>query len=635
MAPPRRGGQQEALPSLGWTARLRCRGCAAELACISINGTWIDPPKSEGKQAGAVAALDWRLFLAAVPDEGNPGALVAAAAAEGDATRGVSSALRCARCNAYGRLVELLGGSPASSQRWVATILGEAVTLELQTDRGGGGDQLEDGVADEAGVKRPRGPAPAQPLAPDPQLTPTELLARWRSGEARFLIDLRPASDFAARHLRGSTSLPWWALEKGASQLPVTTKPVLLVAPLNELGPALVFWHSRGRALVGACAADDALWTAAAAADTETASSAERSLVPNSSTAGAAAGRPGESGVGAGEGSAGKWGASEGASATAAQLLPLLASEAEGSFSKRAWAASPLLERHLQLLRPSFPDSHPDFLLHPDSRLYPGSHPDSRFYPDSHPGSRTRAPLVLDLGCGSGRDAVFLAAHGWAVVAADSDARALARVVLLAAAERSLPPAEALELSPGPPGPTGLPGPIGLPDPTGLLGLPLPDSRTPGPAAWAQPGVLRTLRVDLSRDAGICTLSAFSSSNRIELVLFVRYLNRSLLMWTKANLPVGGAVAISHFLRGAELVGRRTPRLPEDMLQRGELRALFMDNGTDTGAADTGAVDAGTDAGAADTGAVVSAVFQVELEDEAAQAEDGRPMVNFIARRVQ
>jgi SAM-dependent methyltransferase len=441
----------------GWTVKLLCKGCGAGLSSCSLDDTILDLPR-------AGAAADWRLFLAsALP----PTDALAHNAVTAEAQPQLGS-LRCARCGALALLVD---DSSAPTVRWRAALLGEAVRLEADAD--------------------------AETVTPLPLVDGGALVELWSArAAARFLIDLRPASEFAARHLAGSTNIPWAGLDGAVSQLPVAAEPVLVLAPSELVGLFLAFAVTRGRGLAAIAADSAALWAAAADAD--------RQRPPGSPR--------------------------------------LVSSKAAGSFSARAWAPSPMLEAHEPALRPK--------------------------------GEAARArPLALDLGCGSGRDAVFLATCGWDVVAVDSDARALARTEHLAASAR-----------------VALVGDIGAPSPS-------PDGR----------GRVQTLLLDLEAPGSGCTC-ALELLARPQLVVFVRYLNRPLLEWARERVDVGGVVAIAHFLRGAELVGRMRPRDPADLLERGELARLFVVPGQSAG-------------------------FRADVDDEHAQAEDGRPMVHYAARR--
>lgn len=557
----------------GYTLRLSCRACKAQLHLCALADTRLETPKVNVADG---SPLDWRLFLAAAPDVG-----------VGSLEHATDDVLRCRGCEPHVRHIELL---PASNTRWRAVALGEAVVLELDHD----GSE----------------PRPRQLV-----VSASAFIALWRSAAAPFLIDVREPAAFAARHLRGSTSMPWHAFEKGVAQLPVASEHVLWLAPADCLTPLLAFALIRGRQVRAACADSDELWDAAAL---------EQSA-PNDS------------------GSMGR--------------LPLLTSEAEGSSSRRSWAPSPLLSCHLPLLWPLQP-------LQPSPPSHAGQRGHAGDAQDGLSGAAAaRAPIALDLGCGSGRDAVFLAKAGWAVVAVDSDARALVRLALLAAAEGL--PVQALDepcaraaaaRNGGPPELSGAPAADGLErrpqSPSPRQASPLPTSATQLTSA-ARSGAMWTLCSDLSvpnrpekrahaSHAPAHGAAALAALPRAELILFVRYLNRPLLRWARGHVRPGGVVVVAHFLRGAELVGRQRPRKPEDMLERGELARLFSERAT----------GAGTDGGAAGSDECLGreesfsphahpasgrdhddAEFDIELNDESAQAEDGRPMVFFVARR--
>lgn len=159
-------------------------------------------------------------------------------------------------------------------------------------------------------------------------------------------------------------------------------------------------------------------------------------------------------------------------------------------------------------------------------------------------------PRVFDLGCGSGRDSVYFALHGWRVIAVDRDARALRRAELLAAAE----------------------------------------------------GVsIDTLLADVETPPG---MEAVASLPPPDAVLLVRYLHRPLVDWARRHLPPGTKFIMSHFLRGAESVGRCTPKDPDHLLEAGELEARFCEEG-----------------------------WQILVAERNVLAEDGRPVQDFVAVR--
>lgn len=126
------------------------------------------------------------------------------------------------------------------------------------------------------------------------------------------------------------------------------------------------------------------------------------------------------------------------------------------------------------------------------------------------------AGRALDLACGSGRDAVFLALHGWRSEGWDHDPDALARAGALAAGE----------------------------------------------------GVrIGTRVVELEGDAPP------ADGGPWDVVVVVRFLHRPLLPWIERALAPGGALVYETFRTGQERHGR--PRNPRFLLRPGELREAF------------------------------------------------------------
>lgn len=126
-------------------------------------------------------------------------------------------------------------------------------------------------------------------------------------------------------------------------------------------------------------------------------------------------------------------------------------------------------------------------------------------------------PTALDLGCGGGRDAVFLAQKGFLVDAIDSEARTLKRAKQLAARGRTQ---------------------------------------------------VRFKCCDLK------TVGCFPDV-QYDVILMVRFLNRALFDSMKQRVKPGGHVLIHTFSEGVEEF--HAPKNPNFILQHGELRQIFAD----------------------------------------------------------
>ena len=154
----------------------------------------------------------------------------------------------------------------------------------------------------------------------------------------------------------------------------------------------------------------------------------------------------------------------------------------------RLWEPSALLERFVTRLAPQY-------------GLQPGS--------------------GLDLACGAGRDAVYLAQQGWDMWAVDHSEDALQRVGRMA----------------------------------------------------AQAGVtVRTLACDL--EGAEAPLPAFGPAS-LDLITVFRYLYRPLLPLLRDWLPPGGVLVYQTFLQGCEHSAIGRPRNPRFLLAPGELAAQF------------------------------------------------------------
>jgi tellurite methyltransferase len=123
---------------------------------------------------------------------------------------------------------------------------------------------------------------------------------------------------------------------------------------------------------------------------------------------------------------------------------------------------------------------------------------------------------ALDLASGAGRDAVFLALHGWTCEAWDHDPDALARATALAATAGVTLATRVVE----------------------LVAAAAPEVET----AW-------------------------------DVIVVVRFLHRPLLPWIERALAPGGTVVYETFRTGQERYGR--PRNPRYLLEPGELLGAF------------------------------------------------------------
>ncbi|WP_083919147.1 methyltransferase domain-containing protein [Hydrogenovibrio halophilus] len=141
------------------------------------------------------------------------------------------------------------------------------------------------------------------------------------------------------------------------------------------------------------------------------------------------------------------------------------------------------------------------------------------------PFDRSNAPSALDVGCGGGRDSVFLAAHGWSVTAVEQQQRVLTR-------------ARALEVH-------------------WAATLDTP----PDPIDWRCDDVTRPV-------------TGFWQKG-YDAILAVRFLNRSLWPQMRQALRPGGYLLFETFVQGAEKHGG--PKNPNHLLQPGELAQTFAE----------------------------------------------------------
>lgn len=136
---------------------------------------------------------------------------------------------------------------------------------------------------------------------------------------------------------------------------------------------------------------------------------------------------------------------------------------------------------------------------------------------DFDPKALKPRPKALDLGCGGGRDSVFLASQGWQVTGIDQEARVLKRAKQLATKSGASVKFKCCDLKKSGCFPEGL----------------------------------------------------------FDLVTVVRYLNRDLFSQIDAAITPGGYIVYQTFSSGAEAFG--SPKNPNFILQVGELSEVFAD----------------------------------------------------------
>lgn len=159
-----------------------------------------------------------------------------------------------------------------------------------------------------------------------------------------------------------------------------------------------------------------------------------------------------------------------------------------GAHSQRLWQPAPLIARFVAEFMPTY-------------GIVPGA--------------------GLDIGCGAGRDMVYLALHGWQMTGMDYIPGALQRAQRLAASQQVS---------------------------------------------------ITTLQRDLETGQDPF---ADIPTGQFGLICVARYLHRPLFPWIKRILKPGGILIYQTFMQGAEQFG--SPRNPNFLLKAGELAAVFSD----------------------------------------------------------
>lgn len=164
--------------------------------------------------------------------------------------------------------------------------------------------------------------------------------------------------------------------------------------------------------------------------------------------------------------------------------------------------------------------------------------------------------VVLDLGCGSGRDAVFLANRGWKVIAVDKEKTMLEKLYAFAERQNC---ADLIEIC----------------------------------------------NMDLRPQFVLDNMKSLFTKHKVDAIHMSRFMNRPLLGWLAFHMQPNTCIIIHHFLVGAtSRNGKPFSKGTEQTLQSGELRAEWFPPNE----------------------------FDIIMNEESCLA-DGRPVVNFIARR--
>lgn len=163
--------------------------------------------------------------------------------------------------------------------------------------------------------------------------------------------------------------------------------------------------------------------------------------------------------------------------------------------------------------------------------------------------------VLVDLGCGAGRDAVFAALRGWHVLALDSDAKGLARCAKLAETHGVASNVRGVRVD---------------------LNKKTPAEVCEMGARFAADVAGTTSR---ARGDDAPSVSTKRNPNARLTFLAVRYMNRPLVRALPSLLPAGAFVCWFHFMRGAERTAVGRPNKARDLIEAGELRVAFESAG--------------------------------------------------------
>ena len=194
---------------------------------------------------------------------------------------------------------------------------------------------------------------------------------------------------------------------------------------------------------------------------------------------------------------------------------------------------------------------------------------DARYREENYPGGTEPSPFLreilpvlpcgcaLDLACGAGRNAVFLAAYGWRVIGMDSSRVALERAAALAS-QRAIRADWASPAALGAGAEVTLPG------------------EGSAQHAAAEPGILESL---FPKTPGLLLVETHLEKVALpeaecDLLICFNYLQRSLFPAIERFLRPGGML-VYETLTIEQLTFAGGPRNPEHLLQPGELRSAF------------------------------------------------------------
>jgi SAM-dependent methyltransferase len=191
----------------------------------------------------------------------------------------------------------------------------------------------------------------------------------------------------------------------------------------------------------------------------------------------------------------------------------------------------------------------------------------------------------MDIGCGSGRDAAYLASRGWTIIGIDNRMPFLGKALQLGRTVAPTPSLPSLE--------SGAAAAISIPAP--------PFNPLERGDAISSIGAVDGLCCDATRPLPL-------RPGQLDLIVCVRFLVRPLLPLLAHLLAPGGWLCYSHFVDGVQHSAVGTPASPAHYVMHGELREKCVPP----------------------AGSGIEMDVVVDREDLLA---DGRPVSNLLLRR--